>query len=405
MTSDFALGLDEALALTLNHLEPLPSETVPLDEGVDRVAAEDLRALVDSPSVDASMKDGYAVRSESVARACPEQPVRLALAGVAAAGILSEDRVEPGGAVRVLTGARIPKNADAVLAEEFARVEGNEVIAGNSAEKGRNILRKGTDVTRGGLLVSRGTPLSPGLVGLLAAAGHDRVGVCRKPRIALIATGDEVVAPGRPLPEGKLYASNLVALNAWCRRFGWATGCSIVRDEPDELLESLAAAAADIDAVVTSGGAWSGDRDLVARMLERLGWRKVFHRIRIGPGKAVGFGLLGGKPVFILPGGPPSNLMGFLQIALPGLQRLAGYEKPGLPRIAMRLAEEIGGGHPHWTRFVFGVIKESTGLPLFHPLRASSRLQSMADAQVLAAVPEGVDRIAAGTVISAQLLI
>jgi molybdopterin molybdotransferase len=401
----FSLGLDEALALTLGHIGPLPSETVPLAESVDRVAAGDLHALVDSPSVDASTKDGYAVRSESVADASPERPVRLTLAGVAAAGIRSNFRVEPGRTVRVLTGARIPEHADAVLAEEFVRVEGDVVAAENSAGKGRNIVRQGSDVAKGQLLLSRGTPLSPGLVGLLAAAGHDRVAVCRKPRIALIATGDEVVAPGRPLPEGKLYASNLTALSAWCRRYGWSTSCVIVRDEPDELAESLASAAAEADAVVTSGGAWSGERDLVVRMLERLGWIKVFHRIRIGPGKGVGFGLLDGKPVFILPGGPPSNLVGFLQIALPGLHCLAGHEKPGLSRTAMRLAREISGGPTHWTRFIFGVIEDSGELPLFHPLRTESRLRSMAEAQALAAIPEGVDRIAANTVISAQLLI
>ncbi|MDW7771630.1 MAG: molybdopterin molybdotransferase MoeA [Desulfobulbaceae bacterium] len=405
MTDNFDIGLDEALAATLEHLYPLPPETVTLDEAVDRVAAEDIRARVDSPSVDASLKDGYAVQSESVDSACPGRQVRLILAGSAAAGILSESRVMPGQTVRVLTGARIPENADAVLSEEFVRIEGDVVLAENSAEKGRNILWKGSDVARGRRVISRGTRLSPGLVGLLAAAGHDHVPVFRNPRVAIIATGDEVVAPGRPLAEGKLYASNLVTLSAWCRRHGWSARCSIVKDEPRELLESLSTAYDGADAIVTSGGAWSGDRDLVAGMLERLGWQEVFHRIRIGPGKAVGFGLLDGRPVFILPGGPPSNLMGFLQIALPGLQRLAGFEKPGLPRAAMRLAEEVNGRHQHWTQFIFGELENSAELPLFHPLHSRSRLQSMAEAQAVAAIPEGITRIAAGTVISAQLLI
>lgn len=405
MTANFSLGLDEALALTLEHLRPLPSETVSLDEGEGRVAAADHHALVDSPSVNASMKDGYAVRSENVANACPERPVRLILAGVVAAGISSAYRIEPGRTVRVLTGARIPENTDAVLAEESVRLEGIEVLAENSVEKGSNILRQGTDVARDELLVPRGTTLSPGVLGLLAAGGHDRALVFRKPRVALIATGDEVAAPGRPLPEGKLYASNLVALNAWCRRYGLVTRCTIVRDKPHELLESLAGAAAHSDAVVTSGGAWSGDRDLVARMLGRSGWKKVFHRLRIGPGKGAGFGLLRDKPVFILPGGPTADLMAFLQIALPGLLRLAGHEQPGLPRLLMRLAGEIGGGPPQWTRFIFGVIENSSELPLFYPLQTRSRLRSMADAQALAAIPEGIDRIAAGTIIPAQLLI
>jgi molybdopterin molybdotransferase len=170
-------------------------------------------------------------------------------------------------------------------------------------------------------------------------------------------------------------------------------------------MENLLTAAEEADAVVTSGGAWSGDRDLVARMLEQLGWKKVFHRVRIGPGKGAGFGILAGKPVFILPGGPPSNLMGFLQIALPGLQRLAGFENPGLSRAVMQMAEEVSGLEKDWTQFIFGVILNSGELPLFHPLRSKSRLQSMAKAQAVVAIPEGTTKIAAGTIVTAQLLI
>ncbi|HSL40084.1 MAG TPA: hypothetical protein VK857_06910, partial [Desulforhopalus sp.] len=129
-----------------------------------------------------------------------------------------------------------------------------------------------------------------------------------------------------------------------------------------------------------------------------------FHRIRIGPGKAVGFGLLHGKPVFILPGGPPSNLLGFLQIALPGLQHMAGLAEPGLPRAAVRLAVELCGRDRDWTQFIFGTLEKQDNIPLFHPLNSTNRLQSMAAAEAVVAIGEGQTRLAAGSLATAQLL-
>ena len=179
---------------------------------------------------------------------------------------------------------------------------------------------------------------------------------------------------------------------------------AIVKDDPDEILSTLKSAAKESDAILTSGGAWTGDRDLVAKMLDKLGWKQVFHRIRIGPGKAVGFGLLYDKPVFILPGGPPSNLMGFLQIALPGLLKLAGHSHPALPAVNVRLASDLTGSHSDWTQFIFGMIEHQPGLLIFHHLRNRSRLRSMAEAQAIVAIPEGHTVLSAGSMVSAQFL-
>jgi len=147
-----------------------------------------------------------------------------------------------------------------------------------------------------------------------------------------------------------------------------------------------------------------GDHDMVARVLEGLGWKEVFHRIRIGPGKAVGFGILDKKPVFILPGGPSSNLMGFLQIALPGLLALSGHANQGLPRISARLASELKGREPDWTDFFFGTLELDDGLPIFYPLKERSRLSSIAKATAVASIPEGQDHLLEGSVVYVQLL-
>ena len=139
-------------------------------------------------------------------------------------------------------------------------------------------------------------------------------------------------------------------------------------------------------------------------MLEGLGWKEYFHRIRIGPGKAVGFGMIDGKPVFILPGGPSSNLMGFLQIALPGLLALAGHANPHLPRINPRLAADLEGRERDWTDFFFGRLEEVEGFPVFYPLKGSSRLRAIAEAEAIASIPEGQEHLLKGAIISVQLL-
>jgi molybdopterin molybdotransferase len=219
-----------------------------------------------------------------------------------------------------------------------------------------------------------------------------------------MATGDEVVAPGRPLPPGKLYASNLATLDAWCRRYRMTTETVITSDEPAEIRAVLETVLDRADALLTSGGAWTGDRDRVAAILTELGWEQVFHRIRIGPGKAVGFGMLTGKPVFILPGGPPSNLIGFLEIALPGLMRLSGNRNLGLPKSTVRLTTELVGADADWTQFIFGRIEEHDDHPLFVPLQGASRLGSMAGAEAIVAIPEGSTHLPAGSLVQAQLL-
>lgn len=403
-TSD-GIGFGEALSLVTDHIAPLAEEVVPLAEARDRVTAHAIIATVDSPSVDAALKDGYAVRSADVAGAAAAQPVRLVLRGTAAAGDKPGTlRIAPGTAVRVLTGAPLPDGADAVVSEEFALPGDQAVVLCRDAEAGRNVLARGSDVARGQVAAPEGVRLTPGRIGLLAAAGCHRLHVVRRPVVAVLATGDEVVAPGAPLPSGKLYASNMAALDAWCRRFGWPTRLQIVGDDPGALRAAVLALMREADVLLTSGGAWRGDRDWMVRILEGLGWRQVFHRVRMGPGKATGFGLLDDKPVFVLPGGPPSNWMGFLQLALPGVRRLAGWANPTLDVAAARLARTITGRDPQWTRFVTGVIDGRRDEPRFDTLRHLSRLHDLAVANAVVTLPEGRARIAAGEWVAVQLL-
>jgi molybdopterin molybdotransferase len=408
------ISYTEALQATLENITPLGAEHVAILEARGRVCAEDLFARVDSPSADVSFKDGYAVRSADIAAAGPESPVRLRLGGVSSAGNPWQGQLEAGAALRILSGGRIPAGADAVLAEEFTRLEGEQVLALAPAEPGRNVLERGCDLITGQRLVQAGDLLRPAQVALAAAGGYTQLPVARRPRVAILATGDEVVAPGEPLTDrmqsaGMLYASNLVNLAAWCAAFGWQVSTALTPDEPQSQQRRLAELLSAHDALLTSGGSWSGDRDLVVRMLDALGWKKIYHRVRIGPGKGVGFGLWQGKadtscrPVFCLPGGPPSNYMAFLNLALPGLMRLAGYREPGLTQVSARLEQEVSG-QVDWTQFVMGRLERNDKEPVFYPQEVSqrsksSRLMAMAEASGLLAIPEGTSHIPAGTMV------
>jgi molybdopterin molybdotransferase len=373
-------------------------------ESSDYITFDTVTALVDSPSTDVSMKDGYAVRSIEIADASPRSPARLALSGTTAAGQISSYAVGTGTAVRVLTGAKIPTGADTVVAEEYTSLTDNALSVRRHADPGQNILPRGSDVARDEILVRTGDRLNPGKIGLLAAGGHNHIRVFNKPRVVLIATGDEILLPGQPPVEGKLYASNLFTLNAWCRKYGMMAKLEFIGDDEDLLRKTLEQAVHSHDAVITSGGAWTGDRDLIARVLDDLGWEKVYHRVRIGPGKAVGFGLFGNIPIFILPGGPPSNLVAFLQLALPGLLRLAGYNSPELPEVQAVLKETVKG-QLDWTDAVFGSLENDNGRTCFRPITGKSRLSNMARAEALLLVPEGIDQIPNGQTVTVHLLV
>ena len=397
------ISYSEALGKTLAAIGPLPAVEVDLAELVGRIAAEAVRADIESPAIDVSLKDGFAIRSEDIHLATEQNPVRLRLLGRAAAGEAWAGQLTTGHAVRVLTGAPIPDCATAVLAEEFARLEEGEILALADAEPGRNIMPRGADVYVGQVLVEAGEVLAPETIGLLAAAGCQRVPVVTRARVGILATGDEVVAPGKSLGAAQLYASNLVALAAWCSQYGMQVSTAVSRDDENQLHLALESLFTEHDAILTSGGAWKGDRDLIVKVLVRMGWRKVYHRVRIGPGKAVGFGVLDGKPVFCLPGGPPSNQMAFLQLALPGLLKMGGHAQPSLPTIPVRLGHDLRG-QIDWTQFVYGTLRRSEGMLEFEKVDLKSRLQMMAFATAIVSIPEGCEYLEQGTICEAQLL-
>ena len=403
------IGFSEAQDLVRTHVQPLSSEDLPLERALHRTLAGDVAARVNSPTHDVSLKDGFAVMARDTLSAGEKHPQTLLLGGSRFAGsVVVEEEGPPvsaGGAVRVTSGAVLPSGADAVVGNEYCREDEGTIRLTEPVAQGKNILPKGTDIREREVLGRQGDLLSPGRIGWMAAAGVEIVPVFRSPRVALVATGDEVVAPGTPLKPGQLYASNLCTLAAWLQVFGMGSDMKVLPDRRDALLRDLPAILDSADALLTSGGAWGSERDLVIQVLDELGWEKVFHRVRLGPGKAVGFGLLGNKPVFCLPGGPPSNEMAFLQLALPGVLRLSGRTGPPFPTMEARLMEPLEGREIDWTQIRRGRIEQDEeGILRAAPYRPASRLQSMALADCLIPLPEGVERLEAGGRVRVQLL-
>lgn len=392
------IGFQQAWDLTIRAIIPLEPEQVSTSEIVGRVCARDVVAAVDYPSADCSTKDGYAVISEDIAHASPSRPVSLDLIGAIGAGGSCKVAIRPGTAVRILSGAVIPPGATAVLAEEFTHRQNGCVMATACSEPGRNILFCGSEIRRGEVLMRQGEVFHPAKAGLVVAGGLDAAWVYRRPVVGLLATGDEVLLPGKPPEAGKLFASNLALQDAWLRSRSMKTVLRQAGDSMDELTSAVTSLLNECDILITSGGAWKGDRDLIVKVLDQLGWDMAFHRVRLGPGKAVALGSLQGKPVFCLPGGPPSNEAAFLLLAFPATMRLAGSMASPYPRLTGILEEDVRGQRD-WTQIVHCTAQKKGRDIRLTPLDTRRRLRSMAKADGVILIPEGVEHIPTGAVI------
>jgi molybdopterin molybdotransferase len=392
---DCMISLSQAQSF-INMLGPLQPVDVPLDKALGLVCAGDVYAAHNCPTVDSSLKDGFAVISSDIADASPNNPVTLSVTGSLTAGDAIENyHTTTGTAVRIMTGAAIPRGAKSVLASEFARTSGEFVTIWADSRPGLNILRKGSDIVQNQKVLNKGDVLGPAHLGLLAAAGLNRISCHPVPKIAIAATGSELVWPGETLTAGKVAASNMVIAAAELRALGISASTVLLRDNLDTLHQHFSRILPEVDVLITCGGVLDGDKDLTLRTMEQVGMEKIFHRVRIGPGKGACMGRVGRTIVFNLPGGPPSNHVALLLLALPGVRRLMGFTNGLPPKRKVFVTEELTGQRD-WTQLVYGRVNYTDGCLYAAPLRNTGRLAAMANANALIEIPEGCAAISQG---------
>ena len=375
----------EAIARVTAGFSPLPAETVGLPDALGRALAEDVAARVSHPPVAVSSMDGYAVRSEDVATV----PATLRRIGESAAGNAFDGRVEPGTCVRIFTGAPIPEGADAVVIQEDSHVDGDAITLDASAPVGRFVRAAGMDFARGDVLLRAGRILSARDIGLAASMNVPWLAVRRRPRVAVLATGDELAMPGDPMKPGQIISSNSLSVCSYVRAFGGEpVNLGVARDDEDSL-RRMVAASRGADLLVTIGGASVGDHDLVRKVLEGDDFEMDFFRVAMRPGKPSIFGRLGSTPVLGLPGNPVSAGVTALIYIRPAIRRMLGVDDPGLAAETAALGVDVPANDERQDYLRARLERDADGTPRAYPFgkQDSALMARLADADCLVIRP------------------
>ncbi|MCY3805260.1 MAG: molybdopterin molybdotransferase MoeA [bacterium] len=383
------IPLAEAQQVVIDRCAPLPTLTLPLAEALGHVTAGAVAAAEAVPAFDNTAMDGYAVRSADTAAA----PVTLEVVDTLAAGRAPDVAVGPGQAVRIMTGAPMPPGADAVIMVERTRAldGGGRMVAEVSVPVGNHVRRAGEDLEVGRVVFEPGEVLQPAHMGVLAGLGIHAISVVRRPRVGVISTGDELVDSSEPLALGQVRDSNRYSLLSLVREAGLeGVDLGLVRDEPEVIRATIARGAATCDAVLTSGGVSMGDYDCVKVVLEEMG-EMSWMQVAIKPAKPFAFGLVGGTPVFGLPGNTVSSMVSFELLARPALRRMMGHSQLHRPRVQATAAAPLRrhpDGKIHFARVVWSYrrgryeVRSAGG-------QGSHQLSSLAAANGLAVLPDG----------------
>jgi molybdopterin molybdotransferase len=402
------LGAAEAAERILEDVRRQPALRVPLDDALDSVLAEDVVSRLDIPAWTNSAMDGYAARGEDVRGASEARPVRLTVVEHLPAGHFPSRAIGPGECARIFTGAPLPEGSDSVIRQEDTDAGADTVTIVKDRDVGVNIRRVGEDIRRGSTVLAAGTELGAAQLGVLASLAVAHPLVYRRPRVAILGSGDEIVDVDQPeeiLSGRKIASSNTHTLVALVRRSGGQpVNLGIAGDTPESLRDHLNRAM-DCDLLVTTAGISVGEHDYVRSVLEELGAELRFWKLRMRPGAPVGFGLLGGMPWIGLPGNPVSTMVTFELFVHPAIRKMMGHALPFRRTVPVRVAEPIAL-KPKLQHFLRAIVTEGQHGPearLTGP-QGSGILTSMVLANALLVVPEGQHETPAGSSVQALIL-
>ena len=403
------ISVEEALNNILDFIEVLEVEQKPLLDCLGQVLAEDVYASFDVPPQDNSAMDGYAVRAKSIVGASYERPRVLRVVGEIAAGCVSDLKVEPGTAVRIMTGAFVPRGADVVVPFEDTDEVDRKQASASRAEigvcvdlpQGANIRRRGEDIAKGALVVRRGKLLHPAEIGVLASLGKKIVSVIRRPVVGILATGNEVLEINQPLLPGKIYNSNSYSLAAQVIRYGGIPKLLGIAPDDVEQLTMAIRHSYDCDILVTSGGVSLGDYDVVKQVLAAEG-NISFWTVCMKPGKPLAFGTFtrdDGKkiPHLGLPGNPVSSMITFEVFVRPAILKMMGRDSSAKPNITAVMEDSImnNDGRRIFARVAVSR-RDGKYLARLTGPQGSGILTSMTKANGLAVIPESTQEVKPG---------
>jgi len=395
------LTVPEASARILEHVAPLSIERVPLLDALGRVLAESVRAPMTLPAWDNSAMDGYAVRGADIDGATVEQPVTLHVLETVAAGRFATQAVGSGQAIRIMTGAPLPEGADTVVRVEDTDGGTSQVLVRNARDARRNVRPRGEDFQEGEALLDAGVGLGAAQLGVLASIGRSTIDVHRRPRVAIMGSGDELVDVDRfheVLAGRKIVSSNGYTLQALVRDAGGEpVNLGVATDTPESLRDHLRRAAG-CDLVLTSAGVSVGEFDYTRDVIQALGAEMKFWRVRMRPGAPLGFGLLGSTPWIGLPGNPVSAMVTFELFVRPVLRRMLGHTRLFRRPVPVVLEERvmIGAKLTHFLRAIVSTSDDGTITARLTGPQGSGILTSMSRANALLVVPEDRPIVEAG---------
>ena len=399
------ISVEEALKIVLNSCNPLNLEKANLLDAADRVIGEDIIAQRNIPAAANSAKDGYAVRAADTKSVRASKPVELKVIETIPAGKMPRKTVGKGQAARIMTGALLPEGADAVVCREDTIESGRTVSIKEPVSAGLEIRNAGEDVQKGDRVIVAGSVLRPGHIGMLAALGRAFVFVYRRPRVAILSTGDELVDIETDPPAGKIVNSNSYALAALVQAAGGIPIPSgIVRDAKKDLAAALQQARR-ADVILSSGGVSMGDYDFVKDVMNRAGNDLRFWRVAMRPGKPVAFGSFGDTPLFGLPGNPVSVMVAFEQFARPYLLKMQGHTNIHRKTLTAVCAQEIKKG-AGFKNFLRAVVSKEKGryVARLTGAQGSGILTSMVNANAFIVLDENVTSVKKGEKVSVQIL-